>query len=120
MPTVSQVSIDEIAWKKGQKYITVLYQIDAARRRLLWIGKDRKECTLQAFFDQLGDALDGLEFVASDMWKPYLNVVAQRAREALHVLDRFHIMSHFGKAIDKVRAQEARRLASEGREPRDL
>jgi transposase len=114
---VKAIGIDEIAWKKGHKYVTIVYQIDAERRRLLWIGRDRKEKTLQKFFDQLGGALDGLEFVASDMWKPYLNVIAKRAQSALHVLDRFHIMSHFSKAIDKVRAQEARRLASEGREP---
>lgn len=114
---VQALGIDEIAWKKGHKYLTLVYQIDAGRRRLLWIGKGRHEKTLQKFFDELGDALTQLEFVASDMWKPYLNVVAERVQDALHVLDRFHIMSHFSKAIDKVRAQEARALKSQGYQP---
>ena len=32
-----------------------------------------------------------LYFVCSDMWKPYLKVVAERAGQAVQVLDRFHI-----------------------------
>ena len=51
------------------------------------------------------------------MWKPYLNVIAKRAAGAIHVLDRFHIMSHFSKAIDKVRAGEARAMKGKGLEP---
>ena len=35
------------------------------------------------------------------MWKHYLTVVADRARQAVQVLDRFHIMIHFSKAIDE-------------------
>ncbi len=114
---VKAIGIDEIAWKKGHKYLTVVYQIDAGCRRLLWLGKGRSTATLQRFFDELGHALDELEFVASDMWKPYLDVIAERAGKALNILDRFHIMSHLGKAIDKIRAQEARELNRRGLDP---
>ncbi len=51
------------------------------------------------------------------MWKPYLQVVAKKAGHAVHVLDRFHIMAHFNKAIDEVRAQEARALKARGLAP---
>ena len=51
------------------------------------------------------------------MWKPYLKIVAKRASSAIHVLDRFHIMAYFSKAIDEVRADEARKLKQEGFEP---
>jgi transposase len=51
------------------------------------------------------------------MWKPYLQVVAKMASQALNVLDRFHIMSHMNRAIDKVRATEARTLKAQGKEP---
>jgi len=44
-------------------------------------------------------------------------VVAKKASQALHVLDRFHIVMHMNKAIDKVRAQEARELKAKGRDP---
>jgi transposase len=51
------------------------------------------------------------------MWKPYLKVIVKKARPALHILDRFHIMAHQSKAIDEVRAQEAKELKEEGYEP---
>jgi len=35
----------------------------------------------------------------------------------MHILDRFHVMTHFGKAVDKVRATEARELKAKGQEP---
>jgi len=47
------------------------------------------------------------------MWKPYLKVIAKKAGQAIHILDRFHIMSHLSKAIDAVRAQETRELKEE-------
>jgi transposase len=51
------------------------------------------------------------------MWRPYLKVIAKKAGQAIHVLDRFHVMSHMNKAIDKVRAQEARALKAKGHKP---
>ncbi|MCP3881580.1 MAG: transposase [Sulfitobacter sp.] len=51
-----------------------------------------------------------MKFVCSDMWKPYLRVIAKKAGLAVHVLDRFHIMAHMSKAIDEVRAGEAKAL----------
>ena len=51
------------------------------------------------------------------MWKPYLKVIAKKAGHALHILDRFHIMAQLVKAIDQVRAQEARKLKRDGYEP---
>ena len=51
------------------------------------------------------------------MWKPYLHVIAKKASAAVHVLDRYHIMAHLNKAIDKVRAEESRQLKRDGYEP---
>src|SRR5438552_2694386 len=58
-----------------------------------------------------------LRFIASDMWKPYLDVIAELASQAVHVLDRFHIVATMNKAVDEVRAGEARELAREGYQP---
>ena len=57
----------------------------------------------------------GIGFVCSDMWKPYLNIIKECAPNALNILDRFHVMVHFSKAIDEVRAGEARSLAKSGK-----
>jgi len=73
---IEAIGIDEIQWKFGQTYLTLVYQIDVHVRRLIWVGEKRTEKTLTAFFDWLGvDRISGLRFVCSDMWKPYLNVI---------------------------------------------
>jgi transposase len=115
---ITAIGIDEFARRRGHRYVTLVYQLDLCCRRLLWIGPDRKARTLLGFFRWLGPRRTAaLRFVCSDMWKPYLRVVAKKAGHALHVLDRFHIMVHMNKAIDKVRAQEARALQAQGRAP---
>ena len=115
---ILSIGIDEIALKKGHTYITLVYQIDENCKRLLWIGQDRTMETLRGFFDWLGaEKSASLKFVASDMWKAYLTVIAEKASQAIHILDRFHIMSHMGKAIDEVRSDEVRSLKSKGKKP---
>ncbi|WP_304707628.1 transposase [Haliea sp. E1-2-M8] len=110
--------MDEIAWQRGHRYLTLVYQIDADCRRLLWIGQERKVKALLRFFRWLGkDRSRELRYICSDMWKPYLKVIAKKAGHAIHVLDRFHIMANLSKAIDQVRAEEARQLKREGYEP---
>jgi transposase len=47
-------------------------------------------------------------FVCSDMWEPYLNVIREKCSEALHILNCFHIVAKKNKALDEVRAEEAR------------
>jgi len=115
---IRAIGIDEIAWQRSHRYATVVYQIDEGCRRLLWVGPERKEKTLLTFFRWLGaERSAALTFICSDMWKPYLKVIARKAAQAVHVLDRFHIMAHLSKAIDKVRAEEARELKAKGYQP---
>ena len=116
--TVKAIGIDEIAWQKGHRYLTLVYQIDEGCKRLLWIGRERTEASLTNFFELLPTKVaKGIEYVCSDMWKPYLKVIAKHASKAVHVLDRFHIMAHFNKALDEVRADEARQMKRDGYEP---
>ena len=115
---IEAIGIDEIHWSRRKKFLTLVYQIDDGCKRLLWIGKDRKAKTLLRFFRWFGGIRSSrLRFICSDMWKPYLRVVAKKAAGAVHVLDRFHIASHMSKAIDEVRAQEVRDLRAQGKEP---
>lgn len=115
---IQSIGLDEIAWQKGHRYLTLVYQIDAHCKRLLWIGEKRTVKTLLRFFRWFGkERSEALRFICSDMWKPYLKVTAKKAGQAVHVLDRFHIMAHLGKAIDEVRAKEVRELKARGEEP---
>lgn len=118
MTGITAIGVDEILWQCGHKYLTVVYQIDEKCKRLLWVGRTREAKTLLRFFRWLGKERTALlEFVCSDMWKPYLKVIKKKADQAIHVLDRFHIMSHMSKAIDEIRAKEARELEANGYEP---
>jgi transposase len=112
---ITAIGVDELSWKKGHKYLTVVYQVDRNCRRLLWIGRDRTAVTFGKFFDWLGaERTAALEFVISDMWKAFLGTVAQRANAAVQVLDRFHVSKLCNKAIDEVRRDEARKLRAAG------
>ena len=115
---IESIGVDEVQWQKGHKYLTLVYQIDGGSKRLLWIGKDRTAKTFLRFFRMLGKERSGkLKFICSDMWKAYLKVIAKKASQAIHVLDRFHIMQKMNKAIDEVRAGEARQMKADGYEP---
>jgi transposase len=133
LDNVTAIGVDEIQYRSGHRYLTLLYQIDPHSRRLLWLGEERTQKTLDRGLTELelehrrkhvdpddpdGRSLfDQIQYVCSDMWKAYLNVIGKRLKSAVHILDRFHIMQHFGKALDKVRASEARRLRDEGHDP---
>ena len=115
---VQSIGVDEIQWQRGHKYLTLVYQIDAGCKRLLWIAQERREESLRKFFEVLGGKLlPTLRYICSDMWQPYLQVIAEQAQGAIHILDRFHIMAQMNKANDEVRAGEARRLKADGYEP---
>lgn len=118
LSAIESLGIDELSWQMGQKYLTLVYQIDGHCKRLLWVGRERTEATLEQFFDWLGTERTAvLKYVCSDMWKNYLKVIARRAGQALNILDRFHIMAKMSKAIDEVRAQEAKELVRKGHQP---
>jgi transposase len=118
LASIRAIGVDEIQYAKGHKYLTLVYQIDQGCTRLLWVGKERTLESFQGFFTVIGETLAAqIEFVCSDMWKPYLDVIREQCAQALHILDRFHIVAKMNKALDEVRAGEARKMASEGDEP---
>lgn len=115
---ITAIGVDEVQWQKGHKYLTLVYQLDQGCKRLLWIGKERTAKTFLGFFRMLGpERAANIRFVCSDMWKAFLKVVKKKAPGAIHILDRFHIMALLNKAIDKIRAGEAKRLKRDGYEP---
>jgi transposase len=115
---LTALGIDEVAWGRGHTYLTLVYDIGAGTRRLLAVAQERTEASLRGCLDSLGEAACGqVRYVCSDMWQPYLKVIGQRLGQAVHVLDRFHVMQQFGKALDAIRAAEAKRLERDGYEP---
>jgi len=113
---IEAIGVDEIQWRRGHCYLTLVYQIEDGLKRLLWVAEERTEDSLRRFFKSLGEARRSIRFVCSDMWQPYLNVIAEELKQAVHVLDRFHIMKKMNEAIDEVRRSEAARLKRDGYE----
>jgi transposase len=110
--------VDEIQYGRGHQYLTLVYQIEAGCIRLLWVGRERTTESFENFFALIGTELAAkVEFVCSDMWKPYLQLVAKHCPQALNILDRFHIVAKMNLALDDVRAAEARRMVRDGYEP---
>ena len=117
LTSITSIGIDEIQYRRGHKYLTLVYQLDAGAKRLLYVGRDRTEASLNRFFNLLSaSTIAGIQFACTDMLPAYLKVLKSRAPQALNILDRFHIMKKFGEAIDKVRAEEARQMKQDGYE----
>ena len=117
LENVTEIGVDEIAVFKGHKYMTLVYQINAGAKRLLWCGMERRTKTLLRFFREFGkERSHKLKFVCSDMWPPYLKVIAKKAPSALNILDRFHIMRKFNEAIDEIRRGEAKLFKAQKQE----
>jgi len=115
---ITAVGVDEIQWSTKKGFLTMVYQIDTHSRRLLWVARGRTVRGLLGFFRMLGKhRTAALQFICSDMWRAYIRVIAKKAPQALHILDRFHIVSNLNKALDEVRAKEARKISHEGYEP---
>jgi len=115
---IAAIGVDEVQWQRGHRYLTLVYQIEDGCKRLLYVGRDRTAASLRGFFTMIGsEVAAGLRYVCSDMWQPYLEVLRQMATGAIHVLDRYHLVARLNKAVDQVRAEEARRLQADGYEP---
>lgn len=81
------------------------------------VAEDRCSESLEAFWQSLSpEQLTAIKAIAMDMWTPYIQATIKCVPDAggKIVFDRFHIMNHMVKAVDKVRRQEHRRLSAAG------
>jgi transposase len=109
---VVAVAIDEVKYKKGHKYLTVV--CDHVTGRVIWAARGRSKDTVGAFFDALGERATQLEFVTADGATWITDVVAERAPEAIICLDTFHAISWASTALDEVRREEWNKLRRAG------
>jgi transposase len=116
---ITAIGLDELHWRKGKKsanFLTLLYQVDAGCRRLLWVGLRRTERSVRRGLKTLGaEVVAGIRVVVSDMWRPYLAVVRKQMSQAVQILDRFHLTALLTKAVDQVRRGEGHALRGQRR-----
>lgn len=97
-----RIGIDEVSYRKGHRYLTIVVDHDTGR--LLWASAGRDEATLRRFFDLLGEErAKALKLVSADAASWIANVVRERCPEAVLCMDPFHVVQWATKALDEVR-----------------
>lgn len=106
------LAVDEIAVKKGHRYMTVV--LDYLTGRVVWMGEGRDKRALDEFFSGMtGQQKAAIDAVAMDMWEPFINRVRHHCPQARIVFDGFHVVKAFGQVIDEVRRDEYRKASGE-------
>jgi transposase len=103
------IGVDEIAYRRGQRYLTCV--ADHQTGRIVWAKPGRDAATLQGFFELLGDRRHTIRAVSIDMSAGYenaINAVAERDEQFRPrvVFDPFHVCQLAGRAVDDVRRAE--------------
>lgn len=108
-----RIGIDEISYKKGHRYLTVV--VDHDRARLVWAAAGRDKATLGRFFDTLGaERCAQITHVSADAADWIADVVTQRCPNAIRCADPFHVVAWATEALDTERRRawnDARALA---------
>ena len=119
-----RIGIDEISYKRGHRYLTVVVDHDSGR--LVWAAPGRDQATRRGFFDELGpERAAVITHVSADQAGWIADVVTERCPRAVRCADPFHIVRWATDALDEVRRQtwnDARRsgqTTSNGRGRRD-
>lgn len=112
---IPRIGIDEKAFRKGQNYITLLYDLDTSTVEAIADGNSTEsgnDC-----FSQLSEAQRGsVQAIAMDMSAAYVKSAKANiplAEEKI-VHDRFHVMKLATDAVDQIRRGEHRRLSADG------
>lgn len=97
-----RIGIDELSYKRGQKYITIVVDHDSGR--LIWARPGRDAATVGTFFDELGpERAERIELVSADAATWIGSVVRARCPRARLCMDPFHVVSWATQALDEVR-----------------
>jgi transposase len=101
---LARIGIDEISYRKGHKYLTVVVDHDSGR--LVWAAVGRDKATLEGFFELLGEERSSLiKLVSADAAEWIATVVRERCPNATLCADAFHMVQWATRALDEVRKE---------------
>jgi Transposase and inactivated derivatives len=99
--TPINIGVDEVAYQKGHKYLTVVRDLDL--KAVIWVGIGRKTETMDDFYTELGQEKSKLiETVCMDMWDPYISSTKAHTTSRI-IYDKFHLVKKVNEAMDAVR-----------------
>ena len=121
---LTRIGVDEISYKRGYRYLTVVVDHDTGR--LLWAAPGRDRATLRTFFDLLGpERCKLITHVSADQADWIAEIVTERCPTAVQCADPFHVVKWATEALDEVRrdawndARRAGQTKGKGRGRRD-
>ena len=111
-PVPTLMSVDEVSWQKWHKYVTNV--IDIEKKKVIWNHNSRGKYVLDTFYRNLGrEGCENIQAVASDGARGFLSSTKSYAKNALIVLDHFHVKKYLNDALETVRREELRRARKE-------
>jgi transposase len=108
---VRKMGVDEKSAARGHNYLTIVSDLE--RGTVEYLGDNRDEGSLDGYLGKLSPKRrEKIKSIAVDMWDPYLASIRKHVPDAEEkvVFDRYHLMTHMGKAVDEVRKAESREM----------
>lgn len=103
IPQVKRASIDEIGYKRGHQYATVLLNSDEGK--IIDIFKGKSKASAEELFNKYCYALSSLESISMDFSPSYINAALERWNSNCIVFDKFHFSRLVNKAVEGVRRE---------------
>lgn len=112
---VKRIAIDEIAVKKGHRYMTVVLDLDTGW--VIYTAEGKGKESLKNFFIRLRRAGAKLKAIAMDMSEAYRSAVEEYWPHPVAIInDHYHLVANMNTVLDTVRREEQNKLEAEGKE----
>jgi transposase len=102
---VEYLGVDEIAVRKGHRYLTVVVDLDSGE--VVWVREGREIASVEPFLKRLKRVGASIKAIAIDMWPAYVSAVLTHYSHKVIVFDRYHVISDYNKMLDELRRREA-------------
>ncbi|MFH9354703.1 transposase [Kitasatospora sp. NPDC017646] len=110
-----RIGIDEISYRKGQRYMTVV--VDHHTRQVVWMADGHGRAVPEAFFTALGPKRAAkLTHVSADGARWIADTVAAHAPQAVRAMDPFHVVAWATEALDAERRAAWNRARRQARD----
>jgi transposase len=114
---VVRLGVDETVSRRRRRFVTHLVDLDTGTVIATVEGRSAA-VLLQALGGQGAEWLARVEQVAIDPFTPYAKAVRHLLPHALLIVDKFHVLRLFARAVDQVRRRTVRQ--TEGRRGRKM
>lgn len=100
---LKQIAIDEIHIGQGQRYLTIVLNLETGA--VVFVGEGKGADALEPFWRRLRAAKAKVEAVATDMSIAYIQAIQKNLGKAVHVFDHFHVIKLFNEKLSDFRRE---------------